>query len=307
MHTTDAIQIGLWYDHKDRALEATPSPRIIVVGGSSGLYGVDAKLLSERTGWPVVNYATHAALPLGYHLERALRVAKPGDVLLLNLEYGMLERQEPNVVSTHFILEKDPSYLADLPLNEAAAWTFSAEPSATGQRLWTLVAGEPQDAIRKLQADTERDLDAFGSHRRNQSSLQADYHRRMLDKTPPMRAWLFPGFFSDVLDAVRPQLETFAKTAAERRVELIATFPPIMEFPEYRERADALEKSSNAWIDLYQNVGIETVGSPQRSILPRSKFFDSIKHLNSESSQEYTEALGRELKDLLPKHDATAD
>lgn len=305
--STDAIQIGLWYEHKDRALEAAPSPRLIVVGGSSGLYGIDAGLLGEITGWPTVNYATHAALPLDYHLERALRVARSGDAILLNLEYGMLSRQVPNVVSTHFVLEQDPGYLTRQPLDRLANWVFSAEPAAAFRRLDNLLLGEPTVVIDDLRKNTERDLDAFGSHRMNHLAEQTDYHRGLLDGAAPVRAWLFPTFFSDVLEQTRPRIESFSAAARKKGVHLFAAFPPVMEDPEYAEREKAIESSSEMWAEFYRQMGIVPVGQLEESILPRSKFFDSIKHLHASGMKEYTEELGLKLKKVLPERTPPAN
>jgi hypothetical protein len=65
-----------------------PSPRTLLVGGSSGLYGVDTAWLSDQGGQPVVNLATHGALPLACHLDRCRALWRRGDTVLLHLEYG---------------------------------------------------------------------------------------------------------------------------------------------------------------------------------------------------------------------------
>jgi len=65
-----------------------PQPdRIVIVAGSGGLFGISAAELSRRTGRPVVNASSHAALQWEmldyYFLSRVVR----GDTVIFPLEY----------------------------------------------------------------------------------------------------------------------------------------------------------------------------------------------------------------------------
>jgi len=303
--TVDAMHIGQWYELKDRALASQPSPRIIVVGGSSALYGIDGARLSEATSWPVVNYATHAALPLDYHLDRALEVAEPGDILLLNLEFGMLARSEPNVVSTHFFLEQDPDYLLKQPLDEMAPWAFSADPSGIVRRLgWALLGGR-EKALDYAREETRKNMDAFGSYKANQAEKQVDYHRRTLRQASPIEAWLFPDFFAGVLANAEPVLAAFSHKAEKKDIRLIPIFPPIMEDPLYAEKADQFAESEELWIEFYESLGMVPLGRPSDAIYPRSAFFDSIKHLNAGAMREHTDRVAEKLRPMLPERPVT--
>lgn len=69
--------------------EATTSPKLILVGGSGTLFGVSAREIQQQTGWRTVNLGTHAALGTTLILDLAQAVAKPGDTVLLALEYEL--------------------------------------------------------------------------------------------------------------------------------------------------------------------------------------------------------------------------
>lgn len=69
--------------HKSALAEATPSPRVVIAGGSNAYYAIDAHILQQRLGIPVVN----VALPFGAHhysISLALleKLVRPGDVVV---------------------------------------------------------------------------------------------------------------------------------------------------------------------------------------------------------------------------------
>lgn len=77
---------------KLRRAEATPSPRILLVGGSNVAFGFRSDLLEARTGRPVVNLGLAAGLGTEFWLSQVTRLARPGDVVLLSLEYDQFAR-----------------------------------------------------------------------------------------------------------------------------------------------------------------------------------------------------------------------
>ncbi|MFM8359632.1 MAG: hypothetical protein ACKOET_13875 [Verrucomicrobiota bacterium] len=73
-------------DKLRRAAE-TASPRILLVGGSNVPFGFRSDLLASLTGRPVVNVGLAAGIGSEFMLAQAAQVARPGDVILLSLEY----------------------------------------------------------------------------------------------------------------------------------------------------------------------------------------------------------------------------
>jgi len=68
----------------------TPSPRLIVIGGSNLAFGLDSERLSKALGVPVVNMGHQASLGLRYMMDTALQLARTGDCVLLVPEYEHL-------------------------------------------------------------------------------------------------------------------------------------------------------------------------------------------------------------------------
>src|SRR4051812_36376231 len=68
---------------------AQHKPRVVILGGSGALFGVDAELMERKLGVPCVNLAVHAGLGTRYLLARARRDLRPGDVVVLTPEYQL--------------------------------------------------------------------------------------------------------------------------------------------------------------------------------------------------------------------------
>lgn len=67
-------------------LKTTPSPRIIVTGGSNIAFGIDSKLMEEKFGIPVINHGL--VVGLGVAPVKELRdYIQPGDIIIISLEY----------------------------------------------------------------------------------------------------------------------------------------------------------------------------------------------------------------------------
>jgi len=60
--------------------------KIIIAGGSSTLFGIDAEYASKSLDMPVLNFGLHAGLRLGRILQIVSSVVEHGDVLVLALE-----------------------------------------------------------------------------------------------------------------------------------------------------------------------------------------------------------------------------
>ena len=99
------------YAKKTRIADATPAPRVLIVAGSSALFGLDSMALSQAWGRPVVNMAVNAGLGLPYILWQARQVARAGDMILLPLEYALfVDDDRPNAQIVDYTLAHDAAY-----------------------------------------------------------------------------------------------------------------------------------------------------------------------------------------------------
>lgn len=71
---------------KSALLRDTPSPRIIIVGGSNVAFGIDSELMEQELGIPVINDGLHVALGIA-PLNEIKHDLRSGDIVIISLEY----------------------------------------------------------------------------------------------------------------------------------------------------------------------------------------------------------------------------
>src|ERR1035441_10546799 len=108
---------------KRRMADHAASPRLLLVGGSATLFGLSAKEIEAQTGCHTINLGTHAALGTSYILHLAEQTAKPGDTVLLVLEYelytyGKLNRAWVDKILVDYIVSRDPAFFHRLSIPE---------------------------------------------------------------------------------------------------------------------------------------------------------------------------------------------
>ncbi len=72
---------------KDRLIRRTPSPKIILVGGSNLAFGIDSKMMQDSLGLSVVNMGLYAKLGLRYMLAQVRPYIQKGDIVVVVPEY----------------------------------------------------------------------------------------------------------------------------------------------------------------------------------------------------------------------------
>lgn len=75
--------------NKKEMLIAKPSPRMIFVGGSSVL-SLNSPLIEKKLGYSVINMSLWGGLATMKHLEEIKPFVRPGDVIVITMEYGTL-------------------------------------------------------------------------------------------------------------------------------------------------------------------------------------------------------------------------
>ena len=72
---------------KDRLIRTTPSPKIILVGGSNLAFGIDSRTMQDSLGLHMVNMGLYAKLGLRYMLAQVKPYIRRGDVVIIVPEY----------------------------------------------------------------------------------------------------------------------------------------------------------------------------------------------------------------------------
>lgn len=77
-----------------KELDATGKPKVVFFGGSSCAFQIIPEILEREFNIPSVNMGMHAGMGARVITALALQVVKPGDTLIMNMEPGLLARED---------------------------------------------------------------------------------------------------------------------------------------------------------------------------------------------------------------------
>lgn len=69
--------------------------RLLIVSGSNSLFGFNSSIIDLESRFQPINYATHAGLPINYHIDMIIENAKAGDIVFMPLEFDYYTRKKP--------------------------------------------------------------------------------------------------------------------------------------------------------------------------------------------------------------------
>jgi len=280
---------------KGRAADSLTGNRLLVVGGSSAMFGVLAQTLGEETGLPAANLALHNNISPDYLFDWTKRHVRRGDTLLLALEYNYYAYQGiPDMQTVDFVLSLDGGYFRKLPWPERLVYS--------GALAMDRLKGVMTSPLRRA----ARDPFEVNPIPRGQTAYQPYSFNRLGDQTwdqIPLHTRHLAHFFAPDFSRARlPSRGTeaiveLARWSRENGVRLIAAYPPFMRFalhdqPRQRRYFDAIDA-------FYKELGIPLVGSPDDFRYPPESFFDTDYHLHLPAARDHSRKLGRLLKARL--------
>lgn len=114
-HTTNSLLFGEL--KKDSLLLHTPSPRLILIGGSNLSFGINSAIIKDSLNVNPINTAIHAGIGLKFMLDHNLKYIKKGDIIVIVPEYqqyyGNLFLGEEELIRTVFDVSiSDSKYLS---------------------------------------------------------------------------------------------------------------------------------------------------------------------------------------------------
>lgn len=113
-------------EHLARNLQGN---RIILIGGSNVLFGINGQILEKKTNRKVVNLGTHASLDLDYFYYQIKEHVREGDLVVMPLEFPYYNR---NNYSDWFLNNMmawgKHDYLDQLPVYDLAKFLITVPP-----------------------------------------------------------------------------------------------------------------------------------------------------------------------------------
>ena len=267
---------------KHELLAATPSPKLVLMGGSGLIRGIDSGLLAKEFGVRVANVGFYAGCGSAFAADYIAPYLNEGDVVLLVAEYvqfqaGMeLNDARCRAWIARALFPRIPRALYQHPRDLFLDVVFLARAKAVGllrflpHRGAAVRAGDP--------AYFHQEFDEFGDKR---SGFEA---------TPVLRDRERTNFEKSAIDRANSVLREFARRVEERKAQF-RVVPPAVAASWYLGERSAIER-------LAGGLDPKTLlGQPEDYVYDDSLFEDTIYHLGPVGRRLRTERLSRAMRD----------
>ena len=276
------------FDNKVERLQNTDGPKVILVGGSSVAFGVDAELLEQTLGMPVINFGLYSMLGTKTMLDYSKSGIDEGDIIVIAPEmnaqtFSLYFNAEAmwQAVDGHFSLLR---YLdsGDIPAMLGGFWDFAAS------KLSYLRQGTVLDPEGIYNASS---FDEYGFIRYNRTQdynvMAGGYDAGM------MLSFQTDMISEDFIDYVND----YVRYAEKKGAKVYLGFCPMNEAAlDPQVTLETLE----AFTDYLDEVfDCQILGNPNDYLYRSGYFFDSNFHTNSAGAVLHTRQLALDLASIL--------
>ncbi|QQR85778.1 MAG: hypothetical protein IPJ76_14380 [Flavobacteriales bacterium] len=267
-------------ERKHQRLAAVDAPRLIIVGGSNGAFGINSTALEQAVGRPVVNMCLHASLGYRFMLNEVRGSLREGDLVLLVLEHSQFQEPDKRANELYAALERYPP-----------AWAFVPSEALPEVGLTY--------AVRKYQTAVENVVDpwvgapeevylASGFDERGDLLTHLERQRTVMREAKPMRGdtlAFHPQFWSLTARFLLDAEAAGARVCFSWPCQKASSVNPMLD----GYMAERLRKS-----------GACVLGRPHDQVYPDSLFYDTRYHLAGEGRELRTQQLIKDLGAALP-------
>lgn len=293
--SADNRVLAAYLQKKLERAESLREPKLILAGGSGVLFSYSARELENCVGRPAVNLGAHAGLEIPYLLDLAERSARAGDIVVLIIEYDMLNYTGAlSEKYVDYVTSFDPAHVRRLPLRRYLQLALSMDLLGLQHKSTSLIQRaflETTDVSPEVMQRFGEDLNAWGDAMMASAQTRPDAFLEKVRRESPARLD-FP-----VQGPAWEALEGFLQRMAAREVRVVATWPVTVEHPIYASpRAQTAFASIQSF---FKEHGVPVIGEPAEVLYPPEYFFDTRYHMLREWRHLPTEHLCAGLKTVL--------
>jgi hypothetical protein len=271
-------------ERKQRAAQSITAPKLVLLGGSSTLFGIKASVLEAELGTPVINGGLHAGLGMDFILREGKKMLKPGDTVILFPEYELLSFGEKNrrewaaITYLDYMLSRNSNHYLTLPIADQIEIALMTPLDRIGMGLknqWVqekLSAASEYNTYDVVWLDDHGDMTGHDASRR--PALAEDRDQRICEPLIKGISLEEEGF---------DLISEFNQWAKANRVKVLAGFPSMVIRKEYD--SNRIKTVEGTLRSFYLNQRIDVVGCLRDSLLSRNEFYDTIYHPTVESAQ----------------------
>jgi hypothetical protein len=266
------------FTDKMHLLDSVPSPRLIIMSGSSVAFGVDCDLLSRELEIPVINAGLHFQLGSHFLMQQLKSTVKKGDIVLISMEYVMksegVKEDQLTVADFYPSANNWIKYESDNEKIVAYATHRLAD--------FKLLMGEMWSGTRRKPISIDDTTSVFF---RKCFAKNGDLLGHLNNPSPGFNN---PEISNEIVyDKQIRDFNDFYDFAVKKGVNVLFTFPSYTQngFEKNMPVIKKLEKQ------LRENLKIPIIGSPENSVMDDVFFFDSVYHPNVKGRKIFTSRL----------------
>ncbi|SUX27932.1 Uncharacterised protein [Cedecea davisae] len=308
--------IGEWwlvnaYQFKGMVSDGISTKKIMVVSGSNSLFSIDSDIISNKTRMPVVNLATHAGLDINYHAFIIKKYMKPGDVVVMPLEY---EYYTSNGKPTDWFVNNmtgwGHDYLSTLDTYDYIKFLANITP----RRLWEGLTATDKNYVDPIEIVEQRITKSDGNYYGyNYKSFNHNGDINFKSNSKTVYERIEKGsfdYFSDI-NQLSPyalkKIKEIKYFVEKNNGKFILTWPVTMRNPSFDTSKKETKENLNHIKRMLADSGINIYCSPTASNLDSQLFIDSQYHTNGYGAFVRSSLLGECLNEIINKKNTNND
>lgn len=278
--TTPAITLT---KHRELA-EKIDSPKILVIGGSSTLFGIDSELIYKNLNYHVVNLGSFASLRLEYILYDAKKSIKNNDIVILPLEYGIYYNDMFSEGRIIQIWQNDKEYFDKISFVEKIRLLYSIPFNIEGKVLGIYMGMKEKQDIPLEYNSINKNGDSVNTLETKEKvvNIKEPFDERII--------YLDTKTKETIID--------FLNYCKEKNVKVFITYPSYYYKQKYFDgyNLEQINKINNFW----QEQDVIILGQYTDFIYTdKNNFYDTEYHLNIKGREKRTEKLIELLKPYI--------
>jgi hypothetical protein len=260
---------------KDHLIRTTPSPKIVLVGGSNLAFGIDSRMMQDSLGLRVVNMGLYAKLGLRYMLAQVKPYINRDDIVLVVPEYDQFygNFSEGDQTLNTALLYAPADRIGDF-VKSYSVIDVVLRPRVESVRRSFFQAAASAFGVKDkyFPPDTNpvynrHSFNQFGDVVSHLGKKSMNPDSIYVKELPPAKE-----FNKRTLN----ELNEIGDAARERGAHAYFLFP------SYIDRSYRINIGAIAWLKdrLSRGMNLPILGSPSDFVYPSNWFFDTRFHLN---------------------------
>jgi len=267
------------YSLKENYAHNIDGRKIVIVGGSSALFGINSKMIEDRFNIPVVNDGVNAGLGMRYILYKSKKVLKKGDVAILPLDHQVYQMNDATemVAYVDFIISRDPEYFATLNIIDELKLIMAISFKRTFQGIIS-----PFHQLKKTSGIYGiQNVNARGDQINTESSKMTSKQRKERDTFQARKI-----MSSDLSDKFIHYMDDYISWGRLHGIKLIFMPPSNMKFNYYK--TEKYVKFLGNIKKYYQDANVIYLGKPEDYMYEKKYFYNTAYHLNDIGTTKMT-------------------